>query len=300
MLSGLDADDVERWMLQKEKLDHGPFRDRELAEMILKGAALADHTVTNLETGVRLKLKQIEPFQPFLEKYKQRKKQEEEQAALQRSVAVERMGLAAKVAIAAGIALAVAGAAVGLYYGLRGSGDGTTSASEDQKVASGGPTEVKGVQPKMIPASEPTKDEPPPDAVKKKRTGGRRGGSRSGSSGRPAGGMQDWDTAWGQGGDLDIESGDNTRILNGQDVTRAMRTKQSALFSCVRQEMGRNPGMPKKVNIEMLIRGFEIVAVRTPGQSSDLERCLQSALSSVRFDVPAYGQMRSTFSIDVP
>ena len=79
-----------------------------------------------------------------------------------------------------------------------------------------------------------------------------------------------------------------------------MRTKQGGLFSCVRQEMGRNPGMPKTVNIEMLIRGYDIVAVRTPGHSSALESCMQGVLGSVRFEVPAYGQMRSTFSIDVP
>ena len=248
--------------------------------MILKGNALGDHAVTNLETGVRCKLKQVEPFKPFLEKFKLRKKQEEEQAALQRSVAVERMGLAAKVAIAAGIALAVVGAAIGLYYGLRGTGRTTQSAAEDQKVASGGPTEVTGVQPKMIPASEPTKAEPPPDATKKKRGGGRRG-SRSGSgSQRPSGGMEDWDTAWNQGGSLDVESGDETRILTGRDITAAMRTKQGAVLLRPAGD-GPQPRMPKTVNIEMLIRGYDIAAVRTRPPSA-LESCTQGVLGSVR------------------
>jgi hypothetical protein len=297
VLSQLDADDVERWMLQKDKLDHGPFRDRELAEMILKGVALGDHMVSNLETGARCKLKQIEPFKPFLEKYKVRKKQEEEQAALKRSVKVERMGFAAKVAIALGIATAVAGAAVGLYYGLRGTGGEKQAASEDQKVASGGPTEVTGVQAKLTEASLETQAPPAKDPTKKKRGGGRRSGS--GGSGRPGSGMESWDSAWNAGGNLDLDSSDSAPILTGRDITAAMRSKQGALFSCVRGEMGRNPGMPSQVNIEMLIRGHEVVAARTPGQSGAFENCIQGVLSSVRFEKQAYGQMRSTFSMEV-
>ncbi len=37
----------------------------------------------------------------------------------------------------------------------------------------------------------------------------------------------------------------------------------------------------------------------TPGQSSAFQNCIQSALSSVRFDSQAYGQMRSAFSMEV-
>lgn len=296
ILSSLDADDVERWMLQKDKLDHGPFRDRELAEMILKGAALADHTVTNLETGVRCKLKQIEPFKPFLEKYKIRKKQQEEQEALKRSVRVERMGLAAKVAIALGIALAVAGTAVGLYYGLRTTSGGTTQVTEDQQVASGGPLQVDGVQAKFTEASLETQPPATPEEKKKRRTGSRRPGS---GSRRPGGGLQDWDSAWNAGGDLDLGSDDSAPILTAREINAKMRSKQSALFSCVRAEMGRNPNMSGQINIEMLIRGHEVVAARVPGHSSALESCIQNVLSSVRFDSQAYGQMRSAFSMEV-
>jgi len=298
VLSQLDADDVERWMLQKDKLDHGPFRDRELAEMILKGAALADHNVTNLETGVRCKLKQIDPFKPFLDKYKVRKKQEEEQAALKHSVRVERMGFAAKVAIAAGIAVAVAGAAVGLYYGLRTASGGRATMAEDQKVASGGPREVTGVQAKMTEASLEPQPPPTEDAKKKRRSGGgRRSGGRSGGGG--SSGLQSWDSAWNQGGDLDLAAGDSAPVLTAREINAKMRAKQSALFSCVRQEMSRNPGMPSQVNIEMLIRGHEVVAAQTPGQSPSFESCIQRVLASVRFDAQAYGQMRSAFSMEV-
>lgn len=296
ILSSLDADDVERWMLQKDKLDHGPFRDRELAEMILKGTALADHTVTNLETGVRCKLKQVEPFKPFLEKYKVRKKQQEEQEALKRSVRVERMGLAAKVAIALGIAVAVAGTAVGLYYGLRTTSEGATQVTEDQQVASGGPLQVDGVQAKFTEASLETQPPPTVEEKKKRRPGSRRSGT---GSHRPGGGLQDWDSAWNAGGDLDLGSGDSAPILTAREINAKMRSKQSALFSCVRAEMSRNPNMPGQINIEMLIRGHEVVAARVPGQSGALESCIQGVLSSVRFDSQAYGQMRSAFSMEV-
>ncbi len=298
VLSQLDADDVERWMLQKDKLDHGPFRDRELAKMILKGVALADHPVTNLETGARCKLKQVEPFKPFLKKYKLRMKQEAEQAALKHSVNVERMGLAAKVAIAAGIAVAVAGAAVGLYYGLRAHVGGTTAVADDQKIASGGPTQVNGVQAKMTPATLDTQAPPPTDPTKKKGHGGHRrpGG---GGPGHPGGGLESWDSAWNAGSSLDMDNTDNAPILTGSDITAAMRAHQSALFGCVRQEMAANPGMPSQVSIEMLIRGHDIVAARTPGQSSSFENCIQGVLGNVHFEKQAYGQMHSTFSMEV-
>jgi serine/threonine-protein kinase len=296
VLSSLDADDVERWMLQKDKLDHGPFRDRELAEMILKGAALGDHNVTNLETGVRCKLKQVEPFKPFLEKYKVRKKQQEEQEALKRSVRVERMGFAAKVAIALGIAVAVAGTAVGLYYGLRTTGSSTKQVREDQQVASGGPLQVDGVQAKLTEASLEAQPPPTPEQKKKRRSGSRRSGS---GSGRAAGGLQEWDSAWNAGGDLDLGSGDSAPILTAREINAKMRSKQGALFSCVRAEMGRNPGMSGQISIEMLIRGHDVVAARVPGHSGALESCIQGVLSSVHFDSQAYGQMRSAFSMEV-
>ncbi|MBN1770685.1 MAG: hypothetical protein JXB32_05450, partial [Deltaproteobacteria bacterium] len=295
VLSSLDADDVERWMLQKDKLDHGPFRDRELAEMILKGSALADHNVTNLETGVRCKLKQVEPFKPFLEKYKVKKKLHEEQEALKRSVRVERMGLAAKVAIALGIAVAVAGTAVGLYYGLRTTGSSTKQVTEDQQVAGGGPLQVDGVQAKFTEASLETQPPPTVEQKKKRRPGSRRPGSGS----RRPGGMQDWDSAWNAGGDLDLGSGDSAPILTAREINAKMRSKQGALFSCVRAEMGRNPGMSGQISIEMLIRGHDVVAARVPGHSSALENCIQGVLSSVHFDSQAYGQMRSQFSMEV-
>lgn len=296
VLSSLDADDVERWMLQKDKLDHGPFRDRELAEMILKGTALADHNVTNLETGVRCKLKQVEPFKPFLEKYKVKKKQREEQEALQHSVRVERMGLAAKVAIALGIAVAVAGTAVGLYYGLRTTTSSTAQVTEDQQVASGGPLQVDGVQAKLTEASLEAQPPPTVEEKKKRRPGTRRSGS---GSRRAGGGLQEWDSAWNAGGDLDLGSGDSAPILTAREINAKMRSKQGALFSCVRGEMGRNPGMSGQISIEMLIRGHEVVAARVPGHSSALESCIQGVLSSVRFDSQAYGQMRSAFSMEV-
>jgi hypothetical protein len=185
---------------------------------------------------------------------------------------------------------------VGLYSGLRGSGGEKQAASEDQKVASGGPIEVTGVQAKMTEASLETQAPPTKDPTKKKRSGGRRSGS---GSGRPGGGMESWDSAWNAGGNLDLDSSDSAPILTGRDITAAMRSKQGALFSCVRGEMGRNPSMPSRVNIEMLIRGHEIVAARTPGLSSAFENCIQGALSTVRFEKQAYGQMRSTFSMEV-
>jgi serine/threonine-protein kinase len=297
VLSQLDADDVERWMLQKDKLDHGPFRDRELAEMILRGDALADHHVTNLQTGVRNKLKHIDAFKPFLEKYRIRKKQEAEQAALQRSVRVERVGLAAKVAIAAGISVAVVGIALGLYYGLRASSGGSASIREDQKVASGGPTEVKGVQG----ISEATVEKlPPPDekAKKTKRTTGRRRpGSSSSGSGRSGGGLMDWDTARSQGSNLgDLESDGSAAILTAREITAAMRSKFSAFRSCV----GQNPGTTGRIEIEMLIEGHKVVAALVQGGTPGFEGCVERVLSTVTFQSQAYGQMRSTFSMEVP
>ncbi|MDI7266879.1 MAG: hypothetical protein QME96_02660, partial [Myxococcota bacterium] len=299
ILGELDANDLERWMLQREKLDHGPFRDRELAEMILRGGALAEHAVTNLETGKRAKLKHVEEFKPFLDKYRIRKKQEEEQEAIRRSVRVERFGLAAKAGIAAGILVAVAGASAGLYYGLRGGGGEAAAVREDHKVALAGPSQVKGIQDIEVEVLE--KVPPAADVAKQKsrRRPGSPGGRQPGGSGRVAGGMEDWDSAWTRGGDLDLASGDSAApILTARDINVKMRSKQGALFSCLRGEMSRDSGLHGRVNIEMLIRGDRIVSVRSPDRSGAFENCLQDALSSVRFDAQAYGQMRSAFSME--
>ncbi len=77
VISGLGNTESARWMVQKDKFDHGPFTDRELVQMLLRGEILGKHQLLNMDEGVRKKVKAWGHFDDYLERYRKKKKEEE-------------------------------------------------------------------------------------------------------------------------------------------------------------------------------------------------------------------------------
>ena len=115
LLSNLGKSEAARWMVQKDKFDHGPFTDRELIQMIMMGEVLYKHNLLNMDTGVRKKVKAWGEFDQYLEQYRIKKKKMEEEAALQRTKTAEKRGTAFKVMVTL-IVIGVIGLGVGGYF----------------------------------------------------------------------------------------------------------------------------------------------------------------------------------------
>jgi serine/threonine protein kinase len=96
VLSGLSTSEAARWMVQKDKFDHGPFTDRELVQMILLGEVQGKHQLLNMDSGVRKKVRAWGDFDAYLERYRVKKKEQEELAARQRMEKAEKTGTFAK------------------------------------------------------------------------------------------------------------------------------------------------------------------------------------------------------------
>jgi hypothetical protein len=118
LLARITENDAPRWMVVKDNLDHGPFSGRELVQSMLKGEILPEHGLLNMDTGERRKVKEFPEFTEFLEQYRIRKAESDQQAALARSETVQKAGNAAKLLIALAV-LAVVGVAIGIFVVTR-------------------------------------------------------------------------------------------------------------------------------------------------------------------------------------
>jgi hypothetical protein len=104
VLTSLSRTEAAHWMVQKERFDHGPFTDRELVQMILRGEVLHKHMLHNMDTGVRKKVKAWGDFDEYLQRYREEKKKQEEAAALERTKKAESRSAMFKWTVVLGVA----------------------------------------------------------------------------------------------------------------------------------------------------------------------------------------------------
>ncbi len=114
LLAQITENDAPRWMVVKDKLDHGPFSGRELVQLILKGEVLGEHGLLNMDSGERRLVKEAPEFAEFVEQYTIKKADADHRVALERSAKREKLSFVAKAAILGGV-IAVVGLGVGIF-----------------------------------------------------------------------------------------------------------------------------------------------------------------------------------------
>lgn len=282
LLSKITENDAPRWMLVKDKLDHGPFSGRELVELILKGEALAQHGLFNMDTGVRKEVGEFPEFVEFLEQYKIKQQQAAHKIALARSETVEKASNAVKFIIAAAV-LGVLVIGIGIFLYTRQSGDGDEVADADlADLYDRGDIQIEGTAGIL------------PDPPRGSRRGGRRGG------GGGAGGMS-YEDAMNQAVNLgDVTSGGGERRLTPADVAGVMNRHINQLFSCVSTEL-RSGGSLGNVQIDLAIAGNGSVLGASTRQGSPAFRsCIEGRVRRIRFptfEAPRMGA-RYAFAVD--
>ena len=276
LLGEITAHDAERWMAQKDRLDHGPFSARELVQQILRGEVLEDHIVVNMDSGERKKLRQWSEFKHFAEEYRVRKAKQDAEQALARSVQTEKHGNAAKIAIAVIVFFVIAGAA-GIYFWSRQTA-GISEATPDQlaDLFAAGRIEVKGAA-GILPAP---------------RGGFRRGGGRSSGGGARAGtggGSLSYEDAMNQAVDLgNVEHGGGEQQLTAQQVAGTMNGNVRRFGRCI----GIDPAV-RSVSMSLAIAGSgQIVGVSVSSGSPAFRQCVASTARGIRmppFSAPRMG-----------
>jgi len=286
LLSKITENDAPRWMVVKDKLDHGPFSGRELVQMIVKGEVLEDHGLLNMDTGERKAVKKFGDFTEFLEQYKVTKRHSDEKVALERSETVETASNAAKFVVGGGV-LVLALAVGGIFIFTRQAADDATV--EDVELASlfeSGDVEIEGSAGIL----------PMPTGRRGMRRGGRMGGGAMGG-----GGSLTYEDAMNEAVNLgDATMGGSERQLTSADVAGVMNRNINRMFSCVGAELRRG-GNVSRVQIDLAILGSGAVQGASVRQGSpQFKQCIAGRVRGIRFPsfpAPRMGA-RYSFAVD--
>lgn len=280
VLSNITQNDAARWMVEKDKLDHGPFSGRELVNLIAKGDVLGDHGLLNMDTGERKKVREHPEFVEFVEQYKIKKASLDEKQAIVTAAKVEKASNAAKFLVAGGVLAGIAVIGGVFFY--------TRQAETERQVADAQLADLYERGDVQIEGTAGILPDPP-------RGSGRRGGRRGGGGG----GGSSYEDAMNQVVDIGSAAGSGGEgRLSPAQVAGVMNGRINTFFSCVSQELrgGQSLG---RVRIDIAIAGSgQVLGSSVRGGSPEFQRCIQQRVAAVRF--PSFGapRMGASYSFD--
>jgi hypothetical protein len=260
VLGELGKSEEARWMVQKDKFDHGPFTNREFLEMILIGQVEGKHQALDMKTGVRKKVRQWGHFDAYLEEYRVKKKHQEEAAALERTQKAETRGTAFQVFLALGI-VGVLAAGGTLFWLSRQWRDDAVNAPDDVLAA------LESGEIKLRTGGGEG------STVKKRRGSGKRSGK-----GEFAPGMS-YEEAMNMGVDLGNakNSGGQTQ-LTAAGIASIMDRNVRKFLPCMAGQS------VKRVDMDLAIGGDgRVVGVSVKQGDSSLKSCVMSKVRSIKF-----------------
>jgi hypothetical protein len=127
----LEADTRPRYVVNKDKMDHGPFSAVELLQQIATNSFTGDHLLRDELSGQTHPIKEWEQFAPFAEQSALKREVVAEAKAVQRVVQAEKKGTAAKSTIAIVVVVALVAGAVLWYRTVRGSRNDDVELADD-------------------------------------------------------------------------------------------------------------------------------------------------------------------------
>jgi len=249
-----------RWLVQKDKLDLGPFRMAEVRAQIQSGAIHGAHTLIDMDTGSRTTVGE----HPLLRELCQKAQSVlDSQLELLRIEAERRHARrrTTTLAIVGVAAIAIAGAAAA-YFLTRSPRTETRIVYRDK--GGGAPGEDSWKIEVMM------KVDPP--VPRKKGAPHKRGGKGAGS---------EFDSVTNLG---DATEGGGDETLDEAVVQKVMNANFGLLKGCVLDEKHRNPAM-SGVDFDFIIRGTgQVSAVKANGQTaSPLAGCIYGKMQAVQF-----------------
>ncbi|HSZ83843.1 MAG TPA: protein kinase [Polyangia bacterium] len=257
--AGGAADDTqERWLIQKDKLDFGPFSLAQIRAQIERGEILGEHMIVDSDTGARKKVKDFQSLKEFTKVSERRLEQMRRAKAEHSHEATEKKKSMATVVIA-GVAIAVVGVGLALYLMTRQAADSGKLATREEEA------EIDSFL-KDVKLDFQT-------AHVAKRTAGHH------ASG---GGSDEFNN--------DMNIGDVTKSGGGEDtlddnvIQRVMMGNYRSLIPCLMAEKHKNPGLGD-MSIDFVVRGTgKVSAVKVNGQRGGaFPGCVLARMQSFNF-----------------
>jgi serine/threonine protein kinase len=241
----------ERWLIQKDKLDFGPFSLTQIRSQISRGEILGEHMIVDSDTGARQKVKDFRPLSEFTKTSERHREQNRRAAAEQKMESSDKKKRAATVLFTT-IFLLVAGGGVGFFVLTRKADDGTklASRSEDAEVDAF----LKDVKLNFQKAHV----------------------AKRGSGGHHTGNSKD-DAEFNNDanfGDASKASAGGDETLDDGVIEETMLHHYRALVPCLMAERKHNPGMTE-MSLDFVVRGTgKVSAVKVNGQKGAFASCV--------------------------
>jgi eukaryotic-like serine/threonine-protein kinase len=265
------ADSTEKWLLQKGRLDYGPFSLADVVERIDKGDIVAGNFIMDKDTGARYDIGEHPLLGPMVEQSRARR---DEQRRAQAEVKAQSRDKKRGVVLYSMILLGLAAVGVGVYFLVA----DVIIKSDDKKIEV---SELEGAS-LQVKVSEPK-------APPRKHTGG--GGGRRTSGGGGGGGPANASENLA----LDMsDENDETQTLDMGTVFRVYSKAGGRLGGCL-QRTGEG-----SANIGIIIDGpsGRINWVKVNGkQAGALYGCLSGVLRSLQFPSIHGPRTRAEFDI---
>lgn len=246
----------ERWLIQKDRLDFGPFSLAQVRAQIQRGEIIGEHMIVDSDTGARKKVKDFPALREFTKTSERHREQNRRAAAEQRQESVDKKKKTVTVLFTLVLLVAAVGL-VGVFVWTRKADEGTklASRSEDAEVDAF----LKDVKVSFQKAQV----------------------AKRGSGGHHAGGGKADDAEFNN----DSNFGDASKYASAGDETlddgvieETMMHHYRGLVPCLMSERKHNPGL-SEMSLDFVVRGNgKVSAVKVNGQKGGFASCVLSRM----------------------
>jgi eukaryotic-like serine/threonine-protein kinase len=253
--AALEADPRPRYVVNKDKMDHGPFTAVELLQQIASHAFVGSDGLRDEISGQALPISEWEEFAPFADQaHLLREKRAEQKAVVRAADADKKRGIAKSI-LAVSVVIALAGVLAVWFFTRRGTRKDEVVVSRDRA----GSVEVNG------------------DIKGKKHAGGGGGGHVGGGAGGGYSGGMSYEAVL-NGNNEQITMGENT----GPDLTNAQLAGPLRHASFV-TACGAPDDMKVQVRVAVRMGAPIGVTVATTPPSGGVSACIDRAVRGLRW-----------------
>jgi serine/threonine-protein kinase len=263
---GITAE-AERWLVQKDRLDFGPFSIQQVKAALERGEFGPENLIVDMDTGARVKIKEHPQLGDFA---LQASRKLEAMRRAQADVATESSERKkSRVAVVVVGAAVVAVAALVVVF-LKNRKDADSAALATRAGEADVDEFLKGVKFDFAQAKRPT--------------------ARRASSGGAKGDPFNNDLVLG-----DVTKGGGDEILSDAAIQKVMMSRYRSLVPCIMEERRRNAGL-SDVDLEFVVLGSgKVQAVRVNGQAKGpFSSCLLGKMQA--FDFPSFNGRKTIAS----
>jgi hypothetical protein len=266
-LTAID-DGYERWLIQKDKLDFGPFNLRDVRAQIEAGKILGEHTIVDTESGERRRVKD----HPQLRELVIRAESEHAESERVRSEAAERTKHRGRVVSLLLVIMLVVlgGGGVTFWY-------------------------LQHMKAKVVVVKEQVEPELKFEISMKVDPPEKKKGPRKSHVNKDGKNVFDDSTTLG-----DASEGGGDETLDGATVQKVMSANFRTLVGCVQEERHRNPSL-HNVDMDFIIKGSGSVGgVKVNGQTTGpFAACMYGKMQSVTFPKFNGSKTHASFSLSL-